>query len=124
RMRGEPPGELDEEESRRLNNWQYMQGIQLQTGVLLPSGQQLLGVWKGEDSLDRRGLNRSLMRSIAFPTVVEADIALHLALLHSGWNPSTILRIDADNPFLLADHPKNGGQLVLTAEAGDAELDE
>lgn len=124
RARGEPPVALDGEETRRLDNWQYLQEIQRQTGVLLPSGQQLMGIWKSEDALVRRGLSRSLMRSIAFPTVEEADIAFHLALLNSGWNPSTMQRIDSTNPFLMANHPKNKGQLVLTTEASNTESDE
>lgn len=124
RARGEPPVALDDEETRRLDNWQYLQDIQRQTGVLLPSGKQLMGNWKCERTLEKRGLNRSLMRSIAFPTVEEVDVAFHLALLNSGWNPSTMQRIDSTNPFLLTDHPKNKGQLVMTTEASNAESDE
>ncbi|MDP2869159.1 MAG: hypothetical protein Q8O08_10045 [Methyloversatilis sp.] len=124
RARGEPPVALDDLAERRLDNWQYLQEIQRQTGMLIPSGQQLTGIWKRENPLALRGLSRSLMRSIAFPTVEEVDIAFHLALMNSGWNPSTMLRIDATNPFLLTDHPKNSGQLVLTNEASDAESDE
>lgn len=124
RARGEPQAALDEEEARRLDNWQYLQEVQRRTGELIPSGQQMMGIWKSENSLVLRGLNRSLMRSIAFPTVEEADIAFHLALINSGWNPSTMQRIDSTNPFLLTVHPKNNGQLVLTNDAGDAESDE
>lgn len=124
RSRGGPPAALDEEETRRLNNWQHMQAIQQQTGMLLPSGQQLLGEWKSEGPLAHRGLSRSFMRSIAFPTVEEADIAFHLALMNSGWNPSTMLRIDATNPFLITGHPKIDRWLVLTTEADNVETDE
>lgn len=124
RTRGEPPAPLDDEEIHRLDNWQYLQEIQRQAGVLLPSGQQLLGDWKSDSALVRRGLDRSLMRAIAFPTVEETDIAFHLALMNSGWNPSTLQHIDATNPFLLGDHPKLEGQLVLTTEDDTAKADE
>lgn len=116
RARGEPPAALSDEETWRLENWQFMQKVQQQNGVLLPSGQQLLGGWESEGPLERRGLSRSLMRTIAFPGVEEVDIAFHLAVMNSGWNPSTMLGIEATNPFLVADHPKDTRQLVLTSE--------
>ena len=56
------------------------------------------------------------MRSIVFPTVEEADIAFHLALMNSGWNPSTLKNLDAESPYLVTPHPKDHGQLVLTSE--------
>lgn len=56
------------------------------------------------------------MRAIIFPTVEEAEIAYHLALMGSGWNPSTLVRIDASKPDMIFDHPKNGAQRVLAAE--------
>lgn len=121
RALGELPAALNEEEARRLDNWQYFQEIQRQTGVILPSGQQLLGNWKSDCSLIRRGLNRTLMRAMAFPTAEEADIAFHLALMNSGWNPSTMMRIDATNPFILSNHPKNEGQMVLSPADGGAD---
>jgi hypothetical protein len=124
RSRGEPPAQLIDDEAHRLKNLQYLQEIQKKTRLILPSGQQLLGAWKNEGPLVRRGLSRSLMRSIAFPTVEEADVAFHMALLNSGWNPSTMMRINATNPFLVANHPKDNGQLVLTTEADDRQSGE
>lgn len=123
RALGEPPSALNEEETSRLNNWQYFQDIQRRTGVLLPSGKHLLGDWKTDGPLILRGLSRTLMRAIAFPTAEETDIAFHLALMNSGWNPSTMMRISATNPFLLANHPKNEGQMVLSTAADDAQED-
>lgn len=56
------------------------------------------------------------MRSILFPSVEEADIAFHMALMNSGWNPSTLCNLNADSPYLVGPHPKDHGQLVLTSE--------
>lgn len=62
------------------------------------------------------------MRSILFPTAEEADIAFHLALMNSGWNPTTLVNVDANFPFLVTTHPKNSKQLVLSVETKDEEL--
>jgi len=117
RAAGESPTDLTEEEEHLLKNWQHFHQAQLKTGLSLPTANDL-----GDRSfLSKRGLKRRLMRSILFPTVEEADIAFHLALQHSGWNPSTLARVDATNPFVLANHPKEDGQLVLNTEAGEDE---
>lgn len=117
RAQGNAPAPLSDEETYLLENWQFMQEVQQQHGVLLPSGRQLLGAWSTEGPLQRRRLDRTLMRKIEFPSVEEVDIAFHLAVMNSGWNPSTMLGIDAINPFLVADHPKDTRQLVLTPES-------
>lgn len=115
RERGGPVRILDEEEDRLLKNWQHLERIQQQTGRILPSGEQLLDGKKAR-TLCYYSLERRLMRSILFPTVEEADIAFHLALLNSGWNPSTLKNLDAESPYLVTPHPKDHGQLVLTSE--------
>jgi hypothetical protein len=114
RERGEPVRILDEEEGRLLKNWLHFQRIQQQTGSALPTGEQLL-VGKTPATLTKKGLERRLMRSILFPTVEEADVAFHMALLNSGWNPSTLANLDAESPCLVTPHPKDQGQLVLTS---------
>lgn len=55
------------------------------------------------------------MRSICFPTLEEAEIALHMALMNSGWNLGTLTNLDAESPFLVAPHPKNQAQFVLSS---------
>ncbi len=114
---GEVARHLDEEEDRLLKNWQYFQSIQLKTGCILPTGEQLLD-GKHATNLWRQGLERILMRSILFPSVGEADVAFHLALMNSGWNPSTLANLDAESPCLVTPHPKDQGQLVLTSQVG------
>jgi hypothetical protein len=116
RETGEPPIDLSAEDEDLLANWHHYRRIQWQTGLILPSGEQLMGHWK-IDALKLRGLDRTLMRSIHFPTVEEADTAFHLALMNAGWNPSTLARVDATSPLLINTHPKDEGQLVLSTEA-------
>lgn len=123
RAAGELPADLGEGE-HLLANWSYFQAIQQETGRILPSGNKLLGNWSHSTSLFDHGLERKVMRAIPFPTVEEADIAFHLALMNSGWNPSTLHKVDADNPYLIRDHPKNAGQLVLSDDDTDVEAEE
>lgn len=124
RAAGEAPTDLGED-ARLLKNWQHFQVIQQETGRTLPSGDQLLGNWTKNTISAIHGLERRMMRAIQFPTVEEADIAFHLALMNSGWNPSTLAKVDADDPYLTRDHPKNVGQLVLSiAASGDAAEEE
>lgn len=115
----ESPAELSDEEEVLLKNLQHFQQVQQETGLRLPSGEQLQGRWASSSSIGKQGLALRLMRSILFPTVEEADIAFHLALMNSGWNPSTLTKIDATSPFLLNNHPKDAEQLVLSTEAKD-----
>lgn len=123
RASGYLPEDLGEDESL-LKNWQHFHAIQHETGLTLPSGNQLLGKWASGASLCERGLVRRVMRAIQFPTVEEADIAFHLALMNSGWNPSTLIKVDADDPYLTRDHPQNARQLVLSIGDTDVVADE
>lgn len=117
RERGESARILEGEEEHLLKNWRHFQSIQLKTDRILPTGEQLLD-GKSASLCHLHGLERKLMRSILFPTVEEADIAFHMALMNSGWNPSTLANLDAESPYLVTPHPKDQGQMVLTAEGG------
>lgn len=119
RAAGESPSDLSEEEERLLKNWQHFQKIQQHTALTLPTGEQLLDKWKCNQSLSDHGLEISVMRAILFPAVEEAEIAFHLALMNSGWNPSTLNHLDASSPFLVTDHPKDNKQLVLSADGDE-----
>ncbi|WP_205204881.1 site-specific integrase [Azonexus hydrophilus] len=114
RLAGEPPTDLGEQEERRIKNWHHFREIQKKTGETLPSAEQLIGNWKSHQSLSDHGLAFCEMRAVLFPTVEEAEVAYHLALMNSGWNPSTLSNLDATSPFLVADHPKDQRQLVLS----------
>jgi integrase len=115
---GEQTTPLSEEDVRLLKNWEHFQRIQQATGLRLPSGEQL-SEGKNPRVLHDNEIELRVMRAIIFPTVEEADIAYHLALMGSGWNPSTLMRIDASKPNVIFDHPKNGAQRVLAAEDDD-----
>lgn len=112
---GEIPSELSEEDEHLLRNWQHFQHVQRKTGALLPTGEQLFD-GKDRSTLRRDGLDRRLMRSIGFPTVEDADVAFHLALMNSGWNPSTLVNLDGRSPTLIFGHPKDASQTVLSAD--------
>jgi hypothetical protein len=115
RESGESLQGLDEEGERLLMNWQHFHNIQKKTGMTLPSREQLLDGC-AKSTLCRHGLEQKVMRSIQFPTVEDADIAYHLALMNSGWNPSTLSNLNSNSPFLVATHPKDDKQLVLSLE--------
>lgn len=114
RLAGNAPMDLGEQDERLLKNCQHFRQIQEETGETLPSSEHLLGNWKSHQSLSDHGLTFAEMRAILYPTVEEAEVAYHLALMNSGWNPSTLSNLDATSPFLAADHPKDERQLVLT----------
>lgn len=118
RASGQSDHVLDKEGEHLLRNWQHYQRIQHKTGRMIPTGEQLLD-GKNSHVQWKHGLEHLLMRSILFPTVEEADIAFYLALLNSGWNPSTLVNLDAESPFLVTHHPKDHGQLVLFSEPQD-----
>lgn len=112
---GPPTPPFSEEDERLLKNLNHFQRIQQVTGLPLPSSEQLRE-GKNKSFLNYYGLEVRVMRAISFPTVEEADIAYHLALMGSGWNPSTLVRIDASKPDRIFEHPKNDAQRVLAAE--------
>ncbi|WP_273428625.1 hypothetical protein [Chitinibacter tainanensis] len=115
RERGESARILDEEDDRLLNNWQYFRRVQLKTGAILPNSSQLLDK-NIRSAFSTKGLELKVMRSIFFPTAEEADIAFHLALMNSGWNPSTLINLDAESPWLVTPHSKDQAQLVLATD--------
>ena len=121
RVAGEAPSDLGENGERLLKNWQHFQQVQQKTGLTLPTGKHLIDKWKSPQSLSDHGLEFGIMRAILFPTTEEANIAYHLALLNSGWNPSTLGNLDAESPFLVSEHPKNEKQLVLSNDEGEVE---
>lgn len=121
RIAGEVSSVLGDDGERLLKNWQHFQRVQQETGLTLPTGEHLLDKWKSSHALSVRGLEICIMRAILFPTVEEADIAYHLALMNSGWNPSTLNNLDAELPFLVSEHPKNEKQLVLSNNGDEVE---
>lgn len=104
-------------------NWQFLERIQKATSRTLPTPEQLAD---GASSLNAStGLETLLMRSIAFPTVEEVDIAFHATLMGSGWNPSTLITgLDASLPERIFQHPKDTMQSVLMVDAPDVMVED
>lgn len=135
--RGEEPNLLSEWEKRDATivrqyaerndelrrNWQHLARIQEATNRTLPTPYQLAD---GVSSLSASsGLETSLMRGIVFPTVEEADIAFHAALMGSGWNLSTLITgLDATLPERIFQHPKDRKQNVLIVDVPKATREE
>lgn len=96
-----------------LNAIYYLQ-TQARNGTELPSSDEL---YDGElpSTFNRRGFNIFDMRDLFYPTAREADVAFHLCTLGSGWNPSTVGRLDAGAPSLVRPHPKRLNIEVLEA---------
>lgn len=106
----------EEQNEELLRHWQHLKRIRKTTGHILPTPEQI------NDGVPRlkvyAGIEPTLVRAIAFPTAEEADIAFHLALMGSGWNPSTLITgIDATLPERIFQHPKDAGQNVLVIDA-------
>jgi hypothetical protein len=102
-------------------NLVHFERIQTTSGKLIPTGDEL---YDGHcpATIRKRGLSLLLMRAIPFPTMEEAHIAYHAALMRSGWNPSTLIAgIDANLPNRIFQHPKNEKQSVLAIESGETE---
>lgn len=122
-LRAEEPDTLSEPAELR-RNWLHLERIQKATGRILPTTDQLCEGWSRKTLLNR-GLAISTMRAIAFPTREEVDIAFHMALAGSGWNPSTLVAgIDATQPERVFQHPKDEKQTVLMIDAPGDEGEE
>lgn len=110
--------QYERENDELLRHWQHLERIQKTTGQILPTPEQLNDGVPNLNAYTK--LETTLMRAIAFPTVDEADIAFHLALMGSGWNPSTLITgIDATLPERIFQHPKDAGQNVLVIDAAE-----
>jgi hypothetical protein len=114
--------EYFEQNERLQKNWLHFERIQKSTWTLNPTGNQLYDGKVAKKTYRNRGISLSQMRAIAFPTLLEANIGFHAALIRSGWNPSTLITgIDATQPKSIFQHPKDANQLVLAVEAQEGE---
>ena len=118
---GEPPSTLGEGGEFLVRNWLHLQRVKEKTETLLPTYDQLLD-GASTSVFFRRGLASKTIWAIEFPTTEEADIAYHMALMNSGWNPSTMANLNAESPFLVTNHPKDAKQLVLSADQSGEEI--
>lgn len=117
KQKAEVVSRYTEHNEERRRNWQHLDRIQKATGRILPTGDMLYDGYDPKSLSNICGVSLALMRAIAFPTVEEADIAFHTALMGSGWNPSTLVTgIDATLPERIFRHPKDAKQCVLMVD--------
>ena len=110
----------DENELLR-KNWLHFKRIQESTRTLNPIADQLYD-GNSKSFHNYRGLYTSTMRALAFPTMQDAQIAFHAALIRSGWNPSTLTTgLDATLPDSIFQHPKDSKQRVLVVNSKEGE---
>lgn len=122
RDRGEPPEDLGPEGERQVVNWRQYQRIAQATGKVLPSSDELRDGRPINQFNSAYRLSVVDMRSIQFPTVEEVEAAMHVALLDSGWNPSTLINVDASDPNCVAPSLKDPFYLTLHAEDDDVDM--
>jgi hypothetical protein len=109
--------EYAEQNENLRKNWSHFSRIQISTAKLNPTGKELLD-GRSKNFYRDCGLSWSKMRAIAFPTMEDAHVAFHAALVRSGWNPSTLITgLDATLPTNIFQHPKDTKQRVLSIEA-------
>lgn len=116
RDRGDPTEDLGPEGEHLLVNWREFQSIAKATGKVLPSSDELMDGRTPHQFRFVSRLSTVDMRTLQFPTVEEVDAAMHVALLDSGWNPSTLVNVDASDPNCVAQSLKDPAYLTLHAE--------
>lgn len=112
RKSGEGESKLDEEREVALRNIEEFNRIVAKTGKPLPTAKDIAD-GRSPGTLGYQRIYKSLMRSTHFPTTADADVAFHLVLFASGWNPSTVLSIDALDPNVITKTPKSDAFLAL-----------
>lgn len=113
---GDPAEDLGPEGERLLVNWREFQRIVNATGKILPSKDELMDGRTKYQFLSISRLSVADMRTLQFPTVWEVEAAIHVALLDSGWNPSTLMNVDATDPNCVAPSLKDPAYFTLHAE--------
>jgi hypothetical protein len=119
RDQGAAAVDLGPEGERLLANWRQFQRAAPATKEVLASSAELMaGITRYE--FRKAGLTLTDMRAMEFPTVWEADAAYHMALLDSAWNPSTMLNVDAADPYCVAASLKDSkSYMALRATESD-----
>lgn len=121
RDRGEPAEDLGPEGEKLLINCREFRRIANETGKILPSSEELADGRNRRQLYTDSRLSFSHMRTLQFPTAWELDAAMHVALLDSGWNPSTLLNVDASDPNCVAVSLKDSASITLRAEEDSAD---
>lgn len=112
----------DPQEAGLWRNVRYMRHIQKETGKVLPAPSDLqdrIAPW----ALNSKQSFKLSVRESVFPTHWDAEAVWHQCLLNTGWNPSTLRRLDVTKRILI-DHFKDNAndphrRFVLSAETYD-----
>ena len=123
RTDGFQPTTTDEE--RLLAHWHHIHEVQTRTKKALPSSMELRHGQEKDDFRAKYGLQVTTMRSVAWPTSWQAEVAFHCCLMVTGLNPATLFSLNAAEAHIwLNDHPRIPGRYLLLgtkARANDAE---
>lgn len=95
---------------------QHFAKMQAKYGKTLPSAEELRDGKSVTHFYRTTTLELVTMRATAFPTRWDVDAAFHQVLVSSGWNPATLLALDATQP-ILHSHPKNPARFVISPES-------
>lgn len=112
RIAGQPPNHIDDATEGLVRNALYYLEAQHRVGEELLDSEGICGS-VSPTTLRGRSLFFSVMRSLMYPTVEQADIAFHMCVLGTAWNPSTVGNLDAGNPNLVRVHPKLVNREIL-----------
>lgn len=125
RLRSGEIGATTEEEVSLLKHYQYYQTMQQKTGKTLLTAEEIADGKATTSFTQQTGLSIRTMKEGLFPNRWDIDAAFCLCLALTGWNPSTLLGLDATTEFLRS-HPKDPTRFMLTmreeGEGGSYEL--
>lgn len=101
----------DEEELRLLQNYQTFDAALARGDHPRPSASE---IWDGMPSstFASRGFSVADMLRGRYPDAEDIRYAFHLCLSSTGWNPSVLLSLDANTPFI-ETHPKDPTRYLL-----------
>lgn len=113
-------GEIEattEEDARLLSHYRYYERVQKKLGKKFLTAKEIAVTYAGYTSnanfCTRTGLKSTIMKDGWFPNRWDVNAAFHQCLSVTGWNPSTLLTLDATIVFLLT-HPKDDKRFMLT----------
>lgn len=102
------------EDELLLQHYRYYENMQQKVGKSYLNAEELAD-GKSKNKFTRRtNLTTSTMKDGFFPNRWDIDAAFHQCLSVTGWNPCTLLSLDATLNFLRT-HPKDVSKFMLTA---------
>lgn len=106
----------DENDALFFHHARHFAEMQTKYGKALPSAEELRDGKSESNFYKSTTLELVALRATAFPTRGDVDAAFHQVLVSSGWNPATLIALDATQP-ILRSHPKNPARFVISPES-------